>query len=174
MWLFRDLLIVHGCIVKQNPVFSKKTGFWMAGLFLRHFNFLRRDLELGRILQRLLHLAQIRRADKRIMILLRKCGRHLNFQFDLVHHAGRRVGGMALEDADALGGDAALAAEAEDVDARARANRRQEHLKRHGRRIFTAAARRLVGLDGVAAEMSVYARTAGEVYDHFHSFTPIV
>ncbi len=76
--------------------------------FLCHRYFGRHDLELGRFLQRLLHLAQIRRADERFVVLLGEGGRHLDLEADLFHHAGHRVGEMALDDADAaiiIGGD---------------------------------------------------------------------
>ena len=91
-------------------------GGCLLELALFGFEFSRRDLEPWRILQRLLHLAQLRRTDQRAVILFRKRGWDLNLKFD-------RIGVDALNDADALGGQVALAAKAEDVDSRARAER---------------------------------------------------
>jgi hypothetical protein len=63
-----------------------------------------------------LHRAQLRRADERIAVLVGEVVGNLDLQVDLVHHAAERIAVDALDDADAVGRDAALTAEAEDVD----------------------------------------------------------
>ena len=56
------------------------------------------------VFERFLDLAQFRRTDERRMILRREGGRHLNFKIDLVHQAVHRVGIIALNNANAIGG----------------------------------------------------------------------
>jgi len=73
-----------------------------------------------------LHRAQFGRLDDRRPVLLWKVGRQLNLDVDLLHLARLVVGTRALDDANAVGGAAALPAGAGYVEAGAGADRRQE------------------------------------------------
>ena len=52
------------------------------------------------------------------MVLCRKGRRHLDLQLDLIHQTCCRVGMVALNDANALGGQVALLAETQYKDSR--------------------------------------------------------
>jgi len=131
---------------------------------LRHFDFGGRNLECGRMLEVLFYRTQVSRADERITVLVRKAAGDLDLEIDLVHHAAEGIAVDALYDLDAIGRDAALTAEAENVNACAGADRGKEDRERCGR----AGGGGLVSRDCEAAEVGVHAGTAWEVDDHFH------
>src|SRR5512143_1406392 len=88
-----------------------------------------RDLEPRRLLQVLLDRTQLCRPDQRVAILLGKGRRHLDLKVYLLDHAIVRVAVYPLDDADPLGRQVPLPAEAEHVDAGAGTDRGQEHRK---------------------------------------------
>jgi hypothetical protein len=71
---------------------------------------------------------------------------------------------VALNNADAFGGQVTLFTEPQNVNTRTGPNGCQEDLKRHRGRI----GGRLVRGDSVTAKVGIHAGTAGEVNDHFH------
>ena len=72
----------------------------------------------------LLDSALIRGPDDGRFVFFREVRRQLNVKQNFVHHAVERVGLQRLDDLDPVGGDTALLAEAEDIDAGTGANGR--------------------------------------------------
>ena len=127
------------------------------------------DVELRRLVQVLLDRAEVHRVDDRGLVLLGKAGRQLQLEVDLGDQADVGVELRRHRDARAFRVDPALLHEAEGEDARAGADRGEEQVEGRRRGVVTAAARRLVGLDGEAAVVRVHPLAAGEVDLHLHA-----
>lgn len=107
---------------------------------------------------------QIRGANERVAIFVREIDRDLNIQINFADHTGNRIAVNARNNANTIGGDAALAAEAKDIDAGAGADGSEKEGKGCGR----ASNGGLVGWYCKTAKMGVHAGTAGKVNNHFH------
>src|SRR6266508_2641046 len=123
-----------------------------------------REGRLG--LDGLLHLALVGDPDERVVVLLRKRGRHLDVDLDARERPRRGIDVVALHEPDPLRREAALLAKARDVDAGAGADRREEEVERGGRRVLTAARHGLVRPDDVVPDPRVHLLAARQRDDH--------
>lgn len=114
------------------------------------------DLELRWVFEVLLYCAQLCGTNQRRPVFFREGGWDLNLQVDLADHAGHAIGVHTLEDADAIGRQAALLAKAQHVDAGSRAERSEKDSEGGWGGTLTAAHRWLVGVDCIRIEVSVY------------------
>ena len=112
------------------------------------------NLELGRVLEMLFDRALIGGADNGRFIFFREFWGQLDIQQHLAHQARPGVSFQALQNAHAIGGQAALLAEAQNINAGTGADRGQK--SRKGRRGGAITVRRrLVGGDSIRSKISI-------------------
>lgn len=78
-------------------------------------NYLRGDVELRGFFEVFLDRAQLSRVDERVAVFLRESRRDLDLQINFFDHPGEAAV-HPLDDADALGGQAALLAKTEHIN----------------------------------------------------------
>ncbi len=125
------------------------------------------------MLEVLLHGALLGRANDGVGVLAREALGQLDRDLDVAHQMRRRVGPHSLDEANAVRRDPALPAEAQDVDAGARPDRREERGERRRSRTLATARRRLISRKVEAAEVRVDAGASGEVDGHLHGTKPL-
>src|SRR6266540_954515 len=101
----------------------------------------------------LLHCAQLCRADERVAVFIREERRHLNLEFDLIHHVGKWIVVDALEDTNTIRRNATLLAKTKYVNPCTRSNRCEKRCERG----WGAGSRRLVCGYSKAAKMRIHA-----------------
>src|ERR1019366_206242 len=121
---------------------------------------------------RLLHLASLRGTKDRGSVLVRKRRRKRDFDADVARELRRRIDLDALVEREAVGREPTRLAEGEDVEARARAERREEEIERRDRRPFAAAFDGLVRMDDIRSDLGIDALAAWKCnLDVFHGLS---
>ena len=136
------------------------------GILVQVVHFL--DLELRPGLDHLLHCAAINGAQNPLAVLVGNILRQLHLNAEDLVVAVLRIDDVVLRQADIVGGDIpCLAVHLHEIG-RAHGRRRQEIVKRAGRRTITLVADGLVGDDGEVVELGFQSKVIEEVDVDFH------